>query len=401
MAIDDEIKLNLNAGNPLTGSQINVSAYGGTNFLEEYEETIEPVKKILKETPTPPQNLQYPINDEKKYYGASVTFTAREVKGASVNGLGVMEKFGDLIESMMPSLDYREANKALQEANSPDYNAEDNGGVSQEQAISNAKDKAKSVASTIAGESGGSESDTPIYSEKIISDRKGVPKIKLYLPVAFQQNDSFNIATPELGQIGAGAAAIMSKGGRVLDGLTKGASTFIDLVTGQLAGDAARLGSSQLAGKVPVVGTELGAATQISGAVTVNPNIRSAFRGVALREFSFTFKFIARSRKESDQVEKIIHHFRTYSYPESIEVGGISAGYKYPDMFSIVVKHEPSGKRVGTKIKDCFLRSIATNYNPTSMSFHTDGQPVEVDLTLNFVEEVTLSRKDVAPEDGY
>ena len=82
-------------------------------------------------------------------------------------------------------------------------------------------------------------------------------------------------------------------------------------------------------------------------------------------------------------------------------MGGISAGYKYPDMFSIVVKHEPSGKRVGTKIKDCFLRSIATNYNPTSMSFHTDGQPVEVDLTLNFVEEVTLSRKDVAPEDGY
>jgi hypothetical protein len=307
-----------------------------------------------------------------------------------------VDKFSDVIEKYLPSIDYREANKKLQSANSADYDPSENDGKSQEQAITEAEENARATVNSSDNSTGAGEPDTgAVYTEKLIEPRKGVPKIKLYLPISFQQNDSFNIATPELGQIGAASAAVMSNGGQVIDALSKGASTFVDLVTGQLAGDAARLGVSQLAGKVPVLGTELGAAAQISGAVTVNPNIRSAFRGVALREFSFTFKFIARSQKESKTVEKIIRNFREFSYPEVIQAGGISAGYKYPDMFGIEVKHEPSNKRIGSKIKDCFLRSISTNYNPTSMSFHTDGQPVEIDLTLNFVEEVTLSRTDI------
>ena len=64
------------------------------------------------------------------------------------------------------------------------------------------------------------------------------------------------------------------------------------------------------------------------------------------------------------------------------------------------VFRENQAKRAwGSNQKDCYLRSVSTNYNPSSMSFHPDGRPVEIDLSLSFVEEVTVNRQDV--EEGY
>lgn len=395
MAIDDKIKLNLNAGKPLTGSQINASVYGGTDYKEKYEETIEPVEEILDEIARSTTiSCEFPL-DQKDRYGACVVFKVRSVRGASVDGSSALGEF----------LQFKgyEGETALLSAESQYLTAKINSGKGTEgdqQRVNEIKQEVVAIQNKKNEQNRGSEVK---YIERKV-DYRGI-NIKLYLPISLQQNDTFNIATPELGQLGASMDAIMSSGNSVLGSLggalSKGFSSIIDLVTGQLAGDVARLGSAQLAGKIPVVGSEIGQAAQISGAVAVNPNVRSAFRGVALREFSFTFKFIARSQKEARQVEKIIKYFRVYSYPESIEAGGISAGYKYPDMFEIDVRHEPTGKRVGTKIQDCFLRSVSTNYNPSSMSFHSDGRPVEIDLSLNFIEERTLSRKDIDQVDGY
>jgi len=353
--------------------------------------------EVVEEDPiVPPANkdgatitAHFPV-EQKDRYGASITFKVKAVRGASLEAAGVVENV------LKKSEERSKIQEELQEANSKDYDPDKNEGKSQSQAIEEAETKAKNYESN----------KNNVVDEKIYNPRKteyrGV-NIKLYLPVALQQNDGFNIATPELGQIGAAAAATASQGQGVVaaigNGIGRAANSIIDLVGGNLAGDAARLASSQLAGRVPVIGSELGTVAQISGAVTVNPNVRSAFRGVALREFSFSFKFIARSQKEADMVEQIIRSFRIYSYPESIEAGGISAGYKYPDMFEIAVKHEPSKKIIGTKMKECFLKSVSTNYNPSSMSFHKDGNPVEIDLSLNFVEEKTLSRKDIV--EGY
>lgn len=389
MAMDDKIKLNLNAGKPLTGSQINVSAYGGTDFVEKYKETVEPVQEILDDySRSTTISCEFPL-DQKDRYGACVVFKLRSVRGASLDGSSALENFLNLkgndeekeaIENKMEKARIEGNDQALREAQT-------------EAIVYQNKQNQNLEGDNVSVE----------YNQRKV-DYRGI-NIKLYLPISLQQNDTFNIATPELGQLGASADALMSSGKSLLGSLggaiDKRLSSIIDLVTGQLAGDVAKLGSAQLVGKIPVVGSEIGQAAQISGAVAVNPNVRSAFRGVALREFSFTFKFIARSQEEARQVEKIIKYFRVYSYPESIEAGGISAGYKYPDMFEIDVRHEPTGKRVGTKIQDCFLRSVSTNYNPSSMSFHSDGRPVEIDLSLNFIEERTLSRKDIDQVDGY
>lgn len=240
--------------------------------------------------------------------------------------------------------------------------------------------------------------------------------VKLYLPVAFQQSDSLNYSGTELGPLGATALAGMSGGKGIassaLDAIGKGAQSVFDLVTGGLTGTQAALASQRFVGKK--LGSEVGEAFKIATAVTVNPNLRSTFKGTNLREYSFTFKFIASSSKEARAVEMIIKRFRLAAYPESIPIGPVSAGYKFPDLFEISVFYEQSEevlaedggsetvtrrKRIGNKLKNCYLKSVSTTYNPTVMAFHTDGQPVEIDLTLNFVEEVTIDKQDV--KDGY
>jgi hypothetical protein len=52
-------------------------------------------------------------------------------------------------------------------------------------------------------------------------------------------------------------------------------------------------------------------------------------------------------------------------------------------------------KQVGTRILNSVLRSVAVLVNPQSMSWHKDGKPSEIDLTLSFGEERTLNRNDI------
>ena len=58
-----------------------------------------------------------------------------------------------------------------------------------------------------------------------------------------------------------------------------------------------------------------------------------------------------------------------------------------------------NGKPVATKFLDSNLISVQTTYNPSSMGWHVDGKPSEVDLTLNFGEPRALSKRDI--EDGF
>lgn len=237
--------------------------------------------------------------------------------------------------------------------------------------------------------------------------RDVVPKggiVKLFLPTALTFNDGFNYDTPSLGATGAMAFGAVSQGEGALrsgvDAFSKGITSLTDSVLGKTTGgDLTRLGAIRLANTVG--GAEIAEGISIAGAVTMNPNTRAAFKGVSIREFTFTFKFIPKSKEESKTVEDIIKRFRKAAYPESISAAGIDYGFKFPDLFDIKVIYDTAdGKkvRVGQKFQKCFLKGISTSYNPSTMSFHKDGAPAEIDLTLNFVEEKTLDREAIMKE---
>ena len=309
--------------------------------------------------------LQYPLSeDQQKRYSSSITFRPLKITGAGIKeGKGDGEVLENVLKKLTTFKKVRE-----NENGTVELKVEEN-------------------------------PDLDAFTPREVNYQGG--NIKLYLPVAFQQNDTFNIANTELGPAVGAATSALSEGSSIMSAAGKaverGLSGISDAISGNFASQTAKLGAARLAKRIPLVGSEASQGTEIAFAVTVNPNLRSAFRGVNLREFSFSFKFIARSAAEADQIEQIIKTLRTRAYPDIVNLidkdNNVSMGYSYPDLFEIVVRHEPTGKRVGQRMKFCFLRSVATSYNSSSMAFHKDGQPVEIDLSLNFVEEHTLVRR--------
>lgn len=227
----------------------------------------------------------------------------------------------------------------------------------------------------------------------------------LFLPLSFQVNDGFDYAQSSLGAVGAAAAAGLNQAGTVTSAIGEGLSNFgesiANMFSGNLSGSAARLAAVR-ATETFVPSDAVKNAVSITARATMNPNIRTNFNGVSVREFNFAFKFIPRNAAESESVARIIKFFRFHSYPEEIgSIGSFSVGYNYPNMFKIRLLSQGENetfKNVGTPIKLSYLKSVSTSYNSTSSVLHDDGSPTEIDLNLNFVEYKALSRKDVVNE---
>ena len=237
--------------------------------------------------------------------------------------------------------------------------------------------------------------------------------MKIYLPTAFTTTDTLTYDSPSIGVTGASIeGGLNNVDGSVAEIFGKGITNFMK--TFKTGGDPVlgKLGLARLSNKLGTANMGNGVASALR--VTVDPNIRTLFRGVGIRNFQFQFKFLAKSEEESKEVEQIIQRFRYYAYPESIGLGddlNISVGFKFPHTFHISVRYrsKPVEKdnevifedrhQIGPKLKTCYLTNVTTNYNPTTMAFHTDGKPVEIDLSLSFTEQTTLNRKDIA--DGF
>lgn len=229
-------------------------------------------------------------------------------------------------------------------------------------------------------------------------------KADLYLPLSFQVNDGFDYASASLGLGGAAAAAAMNSGGSlassVMESLKSGAQSVFDLFKTGSVGRVAAVRGSQA---VPLIPDAIKSAIAITARVTMNPNIRTQFNGVSVREFNFTFKFLPKSPQESSEVSRIVKFFRFHAYPVEIPYGQpYSIAFDYPNMFKVRLLSEVGGmfKNIGTPLKLCYLKTVSTTYNPTSSVLHPDGSPTEVDLTLTFTEYKPLSRYDVVNEDN-
>lgn len=347
--------------------------------------------------------LHYPLEDQTtsgdRRYGAQISFQLVKIDPAEISGLDKTVR--DITEKVTT---------AVSDAVSKSSTTEESSGI---------VDKIKDVGQAVGSALGIGLKDTEVAktnqpeeatSEVSFKGRDDNPLdqyIKLYLPVSYSVRDSLAYGDPELGAMGAVTLGAINSGnsalGALAQGLLSGLKSIGDFASGSPTADLASLAAVRVMSKAP---TEIGNAVSIAAAVSVNPNKRAMFKGVNMREFQFQFKFLPKSKAEAEMVEKIIKKFRYHAYPESIEVeGDISLGFKYPELFNIEVKYYgrnidgEDGVDVGTKIKLCYLRGVQTNYNPSTMAFHEDGKPVEIDISLDFMEERTLSRKDI--EEGF
>ena len=325
--------------------------------------------------PKPESPLKYPYHREGRY-PVCIKFSIKKIEGAAIQGVpdvltGLKEKF-DLFTAAAGGdpKKIEAAQKAFESGKAKRDNNSDSSSVS-------------------------SHSVTPI--------QKG---IKIYLPQGFATNDALQYSNVDLGMTGAAALNAFNSGSGFVEAIGEMLKTGFGSLTDATGSgkDLAALTISRNAKGImgKLMPDELSLPLQMSSAVTVNPNTRAMFKGVGLRTFQFQFKFLPVSEREAQEVEAIIKRFRLHAYPESIQAGPISAGYKYPHLFDITLttvdENGKNGKPIGTKIKTCVLESISTSYNASSMAWHHGEDKAyasEYDLTLSFREEVALNAQDI------
>ena len=343
--------------------------------------------------------LKYPLQEEAKFLQSKIVFSIFEVdppEFQNARGLitGLENTWQKVVKAGQIIADVSNSNNTgLNTTAAASQFAEEFGGVTDEERAAG------------AGNSDPSREPVSVSAMKITPVTNG--QVSLYLPIAYQVQEGLQYDTPNLNATGAVAMAAMNAGSGALTaagrGIQEGFQSVGSFFDQGVGGIGARLAAERLARSPAgfLVPEGIRNAIGLTARVTVNPNIRTAFRGVNIREFSFTFKFLPKSAEESLQVKKILRLLRRHAFPEEIRAGSVPLGYKYPDLFKIRLLSGKTGefKNVGTPIKMSQLRNISTVYNPTTSALHPDGSPTEIDLTLSFIEYKTISREDIDNED--
>jgi len=199
--------------------------------------------------------------------------------------------------------------------------------------------------------------------------------------------------------------------------------------------DQSGLGSklSQLAssGTPEVILSEIGkvatfspsALTQGIGGKILNPYQEQIFKGIAMRDFNFSWKLVPRNAIEQSRIHGIIKNLRFYSLPNYSSRAGVfqdnatqdvptnnlsDRWLSVPHIFNL--KWVQAGTDSTTiqslpKIKPCVLKSVTVNYTPdnvwaTHISTSSTGlsgpAPVAYELSLNFTETEIITANDVS-----
>ena len=156
----------------------------------------------------------------------------------------------------------------------------------------------------------------------------------------------------------------------------------------------------QLASRTDIIGPRASEAAVAGQGYAINPRLELIFEGSQQRRFLFQFRFTPRSKKEAEEVIKIIKAFRFHS---AAEYAPGDKGARYfipPSQFEIQFKHKVDGKLVENpnlpRTAPCVLNGVTTNYAAGgNYATFNDGVPVEITMDLSFIETIVLTKEDI------
>ena len=149
-------------------------------------------------------------------------------------------------------------------------------------------------------------------------------------------------------------------------------------------------------------------AQQIAGAATgdskalmqrstgqvINPNMEMLFSGPALRTFTFTFNFTARSAAEGRTILKIIRFFKQGMSPIKSES---NLFLKSPHTFRLEYKNGSRDHKALNKFKECACTSCGIQYTPDgNYATFEDGIMTKYQMSLGFSELEPVFNSDYA-----
>ena len=161
-----------------------------------------------------------------------------------------------------------------------------------------------------------------------------------------------------------------------------------DLTFGGMLSGPQALSASSISKLTGLLGANIDVDTFLArtGGRVLNPNAEMLFQGPVIRDFSFEFQMIARSRKEGDVIRRIIRFLKLGMAPKFENIGFLAN----PDVFKLEYKNGPKGllKTVNRfNPGGLALTTLKTDYAPNGYwAAYTDSQPVAIKLSLAFTE---------------
>lgn len=225
----------------------------------------------------------------------------------------------------------------------------------------------------------------------------------IILPLPYSIPDRMSIRTSgvDLGTIGGALnyANIdkfknMGSGGisGIFDQFSKGYDAFMDRVKSEGSVKGVALTAAALAPLVPDGIKNIG---EIYAGVVRNPHSTVYFDGVNLKSFNLTWRMSARSREESDAIQKIIETIKERIHPEEFLNG---MALNYPDL--VYVEFRGPSKDYLPKFQRAFVNDVSLTIGGGNMAFYKSGAPVEVELMMSFTELNIVTRKTLEKQHG-
>tara|TARA_B100001142_G_scaffold66053_1_gene65699 strand:- start:6196 stop:7458 length:1263 start_codon:yes stop_codon:yes gene_type:complete len=216
------------------------------------------------------------------------------------------------------------------------------------------------------------------------SNRTPIGSVVLPIPSNIQDTNSVQWGSSTMNplEIAAGIAAL-----KAISGDMEGVKGTVKNTLGAVQGNKGEI-------KTAIAGLMAGAAigkgsdllSRTVGAV-INPNMELLFKGPQLRPFTFSFKLSPRSKKEAENVIRIIRFFKQGMSPIK---SNSNLFLKSPHTFKIQYKLRGADGEdhpyIG-KIKECGLQSCNVQYTPEgSYATYYDGTMASYQMSLTFSE---------------
>lgn len=131
----------------------------------------------------------------------------------------------------------------------------------------------------------------------------------------------------------------------------------------------------------------------------LNPNTEVLYQGPQLRTFSLNYKMFGRSEGETRMIRDICNTFKKAVLPGSAADAEKNL-INVPKIVQVTFKHKTGKNPWVSQYKACALGGVDVNYTPDgSWATYKEGQPIAVQLTLQFQELKLLYEQDI--NEGY
>ena len=197
---------------------------------------------------------------------------------------------------------------------------------------------------------------------------------------------------------------VQDRGGAVMSGATK-ETGLMSIISGALGAEAAEGAGFALARAVREK-SDIGKAALMGAGVAVNPYLTVFYSGPGdFRTHTFSYDFIARNPKESQQIQKIITALKYRMLPGKFTTQSHSYFLTFPHQFRInfYLNGNVNNRDKVFSIKRSVLTNLSVDYGGAGVPvfFDADSYPFNIKLDVTFQEIKILTREDVsASSDG-